>query len=88
MSASPVEPLMESLMEPPLEPPSEPLLQVTHLRKLFPVGSSGWHFGRAKIVHRLHAVDDVSFTIAAGESVGLVGESGCGKSTQIGRAHV
>ena len=50
------------------------LLDVRALSKRFPVHGGGrW----------LHAVDDVSFTIAAGEAVGLVGESGCGKSTLV-----
>jgi oligopeptide/dipeptide ABC transporter ATP-binding protein len=55
------------------------LLQVDRLRKLFPIGAVP--LGRARPLPQLHAVDDVSFTIAPGESVGLVGESGCGKST-------
>jgi len=53
------------------------LLQVKHLKKYFPI--RGGLFSRE--VARVHAVDDVSFTIEKGETLGLVGESGCGKST-------
>lgn len=56
----------------------KPLLQVDHLRKLFPLRQGGI-FHRAQ--NFVHAVDDVSFTIAKGEVLALVGESGCGKST-------
>ncbi len=49
---------------------SEPLLEVRHLRKYFPTRKG-----------MLHAVDDVSFSIEEGKTLGLVGESGCGKST-------
>ena len=58
-----------------------PLLEVSHLRKLFPSGSSVFSRKSAPI----KAVDDVSFTLSAGEPLGVVGESGCGKST-MGRA--
>ncbi|MEO3388760.1 ABC transporter ATP-binding protein [Mesorhizobium sp. CAU 1741] len=54
-----------------------PLLRVENLRTYFPL-SSGF-FGRSN--GKVHAVDDVSFDLAAGETLGLVGESGCGKST-------
>ncbi len=58
-----------------------PLLVVEGLRKLFPVArkKAAWRAPPAF----LHAVEDVSFTIAPGETVGLVGESGCGKSTLV-----
>ena len=58
---------------------SKKLLEVEHLRQDFPVAGK-----RGKFVH---AVDDVSFFIREGETFGLVGESGCGKST-VARAIV
>ncbi len=54
---------------------SEKLVQVDHLRQYFPGGG----FGKNK--KYIQAVDDVSFTIDKGETLGLVGESGCGKTT-------
>ena len=50
------------------------ILRVEHLKKYFPVPNG-----------MLHAVDDISFSIDAGKTLGVVGESGCGKST-MGRA--
>jgi peptide/nickel transport system ATP-binding protein len=58
-----------------------PLLEVNDLKKHFRVG--GGFLGRAAAV--VYAVDGVSFEIARGETLSLVGESGCGKST-VGRA--
>ena len=57
---------------------SEYLLQVEHLKEYFPVRT-----GFSKTI-QLKAVDDVSFAIRPGETLGLVGESGCGKTT-VGR---
>ena len=52
----------------------EPILQVSHLNKYFRVSKK----------QILKAVDDVSFSIQRGQTLGLVGESGCGKTT-VGR---
>jgi len=59
------------------------LLEVKNLKVHFPVK----HGMFSRVRESVKAVDDVSFTIAPGETVGLVGESGCGKTT-LGRAIV
>ena len=57
------------------------LLEVRHMRKCFPIKKSLL----GKVEKELVAVDDVSFKLKAGETLGIVGESGCGKTT-LGRA--
>ncbi|MDT7042069.1 dipeptide ABC transporter ATP-binding protein [Candidatus Nitronereus thalassa] len=57
-----------------------PLLEVNHLKKYFPVRSGLF----SKVTASVKAVDDVTFDIMPGETFGLVGESGCGKTT-VGR---
>lgn len=58
---------------------SDDFIKVEHLKQYFPAG------GHGKNKKFVQAVDDVSFTIKKGETLGLVGESGCGKTT-TGRA--
>ena len=60
---------------------TEPLLQVRNLRKVFPITKGVF----ARKVGEVRAVQDVSFDIMPGETLSLVGESGCGKTT-TGRA--
>ena len=60
---------------------NQPLLQVSDLKKHFPI--TGGFFGG--VTAKVYAVDGVSFAIGKGETLSLVGESGCGKST-VGKA--
>src|SRR5690349_16099085 len=61
----------------------KPLLEVIHLKKYFPIYKGILY----RHVNDVRAVDDVSFEIYPGETLALVGESGCGKTT-IGRCVV
>lgn len=61
---------------------TKPLLEVRNLKKYFPVKTKGLF--KQQVVEYKKAVDDVSFNVYPGETLGLVGESGCGKTT-LGR---
>ena len=61
---------------------TKPLLEVKNLKKYFPVKNKG--IFKPQVVEYKKAVDDVSFNVYPGETLGLVGESGCGKTT-LGR---
>lgn len=79
-----IDPDNGKVIEPPsdkLPPPGETILEVKNLVKTFPVRTDFW--GRPTYVVR--ACDHVSFDLRAGETLSIVGESGCGKST-TGRA--
>ncbi|MBI3836562.1 MAG: dipeptide ABC transporter ATP-binding protein [Planctomycetia bacterium] len=60
---------------------SQPLVEVRHLKKYFPVRRGVF----SRVAAHVKAVDNISFSINQGETLGLVGESGCGKTT-AGRA--
>ena len=60
------------------QPSGQPLMQLEHVQLHFPI-KSGDLIGRT--VGAVHAVDDVSLSLAEGQTLGIVGESGCGKST-------
>ena len=64
-------------MDAPVNAKGDVILEVSHLKKYFPI--KGGFFNR--VVGNVKAVDDVSFQIKKGTTMGLVGESGCGKST-------
>ncbi len=65
------------MMNQEVQPMAEVLLEVNQLKKYFPI--TGGLFG--KKTGDVKAVDDVSFYVNKGETLGIVGESGCGKST-------
>lgn len=83
-SPEPVSVAADGTTESPVTEPDETLgghlLEVRHLKKYFPVQKD--FFGRP--TRYLRAVDDVSFTLERGKTIGVVGESGCGKTT-LGR---
>ena len=58
---------------------SEPLLEVIDLKKHFPVRSS--FLGLGSVSQWVRAVDGINFSVGVGETLGVVGESGCGKTT-------
>jgi len=68
----------DTVVAPPRADEQPPLLRAEHLQLYFPVKSGGL---LARTTGAVHAVDDVSLSLAEGQTLGIVGESGCGKST-------
>lgn len=60
---------------------AEPLLEARHLKKSYRQSSSVFGDGANQHSRRIAAVDDVSLTVGVGETLAIVGESGCGKTT-------
>ncbi|MEZ4719055.1 MAG: ATP-binding cassette domain-containing protein, partial [Caldilineaceae bacterium] len=58
-------------------PPGRDILEIKNLRKFFPIRKGLMR----RVVGHVKAVDDVTFSIRKGETLSLVGESGCGKTT-------
>jgi oligopeptide/dipeptide ABC transporter ATP-binding protein len=80
MTDEPQPPVTATAADPVVNGDGGELMTVEHLEVLFPV-KAGLIIDRT--VAHVHAVDDVSFTIRQGETLGVVGESGCGKTTLI-----
>jgi oligopeptide/dipeptide ABC transporter ATP-binding protein len=72
--------MTDSAIPPKVAPPGVPLIEIENLKTYFPIRAGVLR----RVVGNVHAVDDVSFSIRRGEIFGLVGESGCGKTT-LGR---
>src|SRR5687768_5475318 len=72
--------MTQTLEQPAPQKISLPLLEVKNLRTYFPIRKGFFK----SVAGYVRAVDDVSFTVNTGETLGLVGESGCGKTT-VGR---
>ena len=77
MSPSPPDTLLEAPTDTPPEGPNDKLLEVKNLKMHFPILRG---ILRRKVAD-VKAVDGISFELARGETLGLVGESGCGKTT-------
>src|SRR4051812_26389002 len=79
-AAAPTAPYATPPGSPPFGRADQPLVEVRNLKTWFPIRRGVL----SRTVGHVKAVDDVSFDIAAGKTLGLVGESGCGKTT-VGR---
>ena len=75
--STPAAPAISALADADRGGPAQPLLVIRNLKKHFPVRGSLFSRDRKFV----HAVDGVSFSVAKGKTLGIVGESGCGKST-------